>query len=201
MSGRTGGLKGRGRGAQLGRVQARERAHLDAATTWSAGATRCASTAGRRTAAGSARCRRSIADIRGRRSRRLIPKIEAAIKSYRYANAGDYRMWPGPNSNTFVATVLRAVPEARRRLPPNAVGRDFRPWPYARPDRQRHRRRSEPVGPARREARLGRGRRGQCAGPGGRPRPAPSRASSCRASAASAWTALHAQRRNRTPAR
>ena len=38
---------------------------------------------------------------------------------------------PGPNSNTFVATVLRAVPELGAMLPPNAVGRDFRPYPYA----------------------------------------------------------------------
>jgi hypothetical protein len=40
-------------------------------------------------------------------------------------------MWPGPNSNTFVATVLRAVPEAATTLPSNAVGKDFRPGPYA----------------------------------------------------------------------
>jgi len=45
-------------------------------------------------------------------------------------HAGDYRIWPGPNSNTFVAAVLRSIPEAAATLPPNAVGRDFRPWPY-----------------------------------------------------------------------
>ena len=39
-------------------------------------------------------------------------------------------MWPGPNSNTFVATVLRAVPELETTLPPNAVGKDFRACPY-----------------------------------------------------------------------
>ena len=39
-------------------------------------------------------------------------------------------IWPGPNSNTFVATVLRAIPEAETILPANAVGRDFRPRPY-----------------------------------------------------------------------
>ncbi len=50
-------------------------------------------------------------------------------KSYKYASAGDYRIWPGPNSNTFVATVLRAIPEAEAILPANAVGRDFRPCP------------------------------------------------------------------------
>jgi Protein of unknown function (DUF3750) len=73
---------------------------------------------------------RVIADLRGAEATTLIPKIEAAIKTYRFANAGDYRMWPGPNSNTFVATVLRAVPEVGVTMPPNAIGRDFRPLPY-----------------------------------------------------------------------
>ena len=58
-------------------------------------------------------------------------KIDAAINGYQYANAGDYRIWPGPNSNTFVAAVLRAAPEMAAIMPPNAIGRDFRPWPYA----------------------------------------------------------------------
>jgi hypothetical protein len=35
-------------------------------------------------------------------------------------------MWPGPNSNTFTAAVLRAVPELAILLPPNAIGKDFR---------------------------------------------------------------------------
>jgi hypothetical protein len=34
---------------------------------------------------------------------------------------------PGPNSNTFVQSILRAVPEMRAALPANAIGRDFRP--------------------------------------------------------------------------
>lgn len=73
----------------------------------------------------------ALVDIGGAEASALIPKIEAAVKSYQYANAGDYRIWPGPNSNTFVATVLRAVPELGVTMPPNAVGRDFRPLPYA----------------------------------------------------------------------
>src|SRR5262249_31955647 len=44
-----------------------------------------------------------------------------------FARPGDYRVWPGPNSNTFVATMLRAVPELGVTLPPTAVGKDFRP--------------------------------------------------------------------------
>jgi hypothetical protein len=73
---------------------------------------------------------RVILDLKGEQAEKLIPRIEAAIKAYRYANAGDYRIWPGPNSNTFIAAVLRAIPEVGVTLPPNAVGRDFRPWPY-----------------------------------------------------------------------
>jgi len=72
-----------------------------------------------------------VLDLRGEAATKAIPKIEAAVKEYKYASAGDYRIWPGPNSNTFVATVLRAVPELGITMPPNAVGRDFRPYPYA----------------------------------------------------------------------
>ena len=71
-----------------------------------------------------------VLDLHGAPAAAAIPKIEAAVKAYEYANAGDYRLWPGPNSNTFVATVLRSIPEAEAILPANAVGRDFRPWPY-----------------------------------------------------------------------
>lgn len=67
-----------------------------------------------------------VADVRGVDAEALIPKVEAAIKDYRYSHAGDYRIWPGPNSNTFVASVLRAIPELGVALPPNAVGKDFR---------------------------------------------------------------------------
>jgi hypothetical protein len=65
-------------------------------------------------------------DVRGAAADALIPKIEAAVKDYQWQNAGDYRAWPGPNSNTFVAGILRAVPEINASLPANAVGRDFR---------------------------------------------------------------------------
>ncbi len=73
---------------------------------------------------------RVVADMQGKAAERLIPKIEAAVKEYRFANAGDYHVWPGPNSNTFTATVMRAVPELATALPSNAIGRDFRTGPY-----------------------------------------------------------------------
>jgi hypothetical protein len=71
-----------------------------------------------------------IADVRGAEAEALIPKIEAAVKDYQWRNAGDYRAWPGPNSNTFVAAALRAVPEINVALPAHAIGRDFRPEFY-----------------------------------------------------------------------
>ncbi|HMA73223.1 MAG TPA: DUF3750 domain-containing protein [Xanthobacteraceae bacterium] len=69
---------------------------------------------------------RIVADIRGARAAAAIPRIETAIMAYPYTEYGDYRMWPGPNSNTFVATVLRAAPEFEITLPPEAIGKDYR---------------------------------------------------------------------------
>ncbi|MGH6684183.1 MAG: DUF3750 domain-containing protein [Pseudolabrys sp.] len=73
----------------------------------------------------------AIADVSGAQAERLIPRIEAAVEAYRFNRAGDYRIWPGPNSNSFTAAILRAVPELGVALPPNAVGRDFRDGFYA----------------------------------------------------------------------
>jgi hypothetical protein len=55
----------------------------------------------------------------------LIPRMEAAIDGYSWRNRGDYRAWPGPNSNTFVAAILEAVPEVQVALPPTAIGKDY----------------------------------------------------------------------------
>ena len=73
----------------------------------------------------------AIADLSGEAAEQLIPRVEQAVTAYAYAEAGSYRVWPGPNSNSFVAAVLRAVPELRLALPPNAVGRDWRAGFYA----------------------------------------------------------------------
>ena len=64
-----------------------------------------------------------VAELRGDAAARAIPKIEAAVAAYPYA--GEYRVWPGPNSNTFVAHVLRSVPDLRADLPPTAIGKDY----------------------------------------------------------------------------
>lgn len=53
----------------------------------------------------------------------LIERIEKAVKSYPYAS--EYRLWPGPNSNTFTAWIARAVPELEIDLPATAIGKDY----------------------------------------------------------------------------
>ena len=55
----------------------------------------------------------------------LIPRIEAAVEGFALRNQGDYQAWPGPNSNTFVAAVLDAIPEIHVALPPTAIGKDY----------------------------------------------------------------------------
>lgn len=64
-----------------------------------------------------------IADIRGDRAEQAIAGILEAVEHYPYAN--DYNAWPGPNSNTFVAWVIREVPELDVALPSHAVGKDY----------------------------------------------------------------------------
>jgi hypothetical protein len=61
----------------------------------------------------------------GEAAARAIPKIRAAIAAYPYRKVGDYRVFPGPNSNTFVAAALAAAPELGARLPATAIGRDY----------------------------------------------------------------------------
>ena len=63
------------------------------------------------------------ADKRGEAAEKLIPRIDAAARSYPHAN--EYIAWPGPNSNTFTAWITRAVPELGVDLPPTAIGKDY----------------------------------------------------------------------------
>ena len=66
---------------------------------------------------------RLLADVRGAGVDVLIAKIERAVAEYPYQDS--YRIWPGPNSNTFTAFVLRRVPELRVDLPAHAIGKDY----------------------------------------------------------------------------
>ncbi len=64
-----------------------------------------------------------LLDLRGPGAAALIPKIAAAVSSYPYRDS--YTLWPGPNSNTFVAHLAREVPEMRLSLPTTAIGKDY----------------------------------------------------------------------------
>jgi hypothetical protein len=60
----------------------------------------------------------------GAEAARMLPTIRSTIRDYRFAQPGDYRVWPGPNSNTFVATIMQAA-HMHAALPPTAVGKDY----------------------------------------------------------------------------
>ena len=70
-----------------------------------------------------------IADAQGISADAIIHKVELAIGDYEQS-FGHYRMWPGPNSNTFIASILRAAPELEAALPPSAIGKDYKPGLY-----------------------------------------------------------------------
>lgn len=67
-----------------------------------------------------------LQDIRGAAAEKIIAALPAAIASYLYADT--YRLWPGPNSNTFIAHLAREIPDLRLALPGNAIGKDFTGW-------------------------------------------------------------------------
>ena len=56
----------------------------------------------------------------GTEAETLIEQIKAAVDSYPYPD--EYKMWPGPNSNSFVAWIGLEVPELGLDLPAKAIG-------------------------------------------------------------------------------
>ncbi|WP_447556367.1 DUF3750 domain-containing protein [Vreelandella sp. EE22] len=64
-----------------------------------------------------------LADYRGVAAARLIPQIDEA--SARYPQADIYRIWPGPNSNSFIAWMIRNIDGLDLVLPVTAVGKDY----------------------------------------------------------------------------
>ena len=67
-----------------------------------------------------------VGRVEGPAAQALIPRLRAAVARYPDNHPGDYRVWPGPNSNSFTAAILSAVPETGIALPPTAIGKDFR---------------------------------------------------------------------------
>lgn len=64
-----------------------------------------------------------LLSIKGDKAVKLIPKIQAAIAKYPYIN--EYSVFPGPNSNTFVAWVGKQVPELGLVMPFSAIGSGY----------------------------------------------------------------------------
>jgi hypothetical protein len=63
----------------------------------------------------------TLAEWRDHEARRLLDVLHRP-ESYAYAR--NYHYWPGPNSNTYVAWVLREA-QIPIDLPPQAVGKDY----------------------------------------------------------------------------
>jgi hypothetical protein len=66
---------------------------------------------------------RLLRDVRGAQAQAVIDRLPQALASYPYP--AEYRVWPGPNSNTFVAHIGRAIPELRLAMPSTAIGKDY----------------------------------------------------------------------------
>jgi len=66
---------------------------------------------------------RLLQSLVGEEAEKAIPEIEKAVEEYAYGKT--YELWPGPNSNSFVAHIIRSVPELTVELPPTAIGKDF----------------------------------------------------------------------------
>jgi hypothetical protein len=66
-----------------------------------------------------------VAELEGAAAAAAIPAIEAAIAAY--PAPALYVTWPGPNSNSFIAYVLRQTPGFEAELPSLAIGKDYFP--------------------------------------------------------------------------
>lgn len=66
-----------------------------------------------------------VTEISGTRAADLIPRIEQAIAAYPHSRPGSYTVWPGPNSNSFIAWLVRTTPGFDTELPPVAIGKDY----------------------------------------------------------------------------
>lgn len=65
-----------------------------------------------------------LLDYRAADADMLIHRIEQVVESYPYKS--EYQAYPGPNSNTFTASIGRAIPELGLDLPSTAIGKDYK---------------------------------------------------------------------------
>lgn len=65
-----------------------------------------------------------LLDRRGPEVESIIQAVDQAARSYPWAN--EYKLFPGPNSNTFPAWIAEQVPELELELPLRAIGSGWR---------------------------------------------------------------------------
>jgi hypothetical protein len=68
---------------------------------------------------------RLLRELRGPAAAAVIAGLPGAVATYPYPDR--YSAWPGPNSNTFIAHLGRALPELALALPSTAIGKDYLP--------------------------------------------------------------------------
>lgn len=64
-----------------------------------------------------------LGELSGNEAESAIDSIMKTLESYPYRDT--YRAWPGPNSNTLTATLLRSDPRLNINLPAAAIGKDY----------------------------------------------------------------------------
>jgi hypothetical protein len=64
-----------------------------------------------------------LVEHRGEPAAALIEAIDKAARAYPWPQ--EYKVFPGPNSNTFTAWVAQQVPELKLKLPFRAIGSGF----------------------------------------------------------------------------
>lgn len=64
-----------------------------------------------------------IEELRGEKAENAIKHIKILAADYPFKTI--YKVWPGPNSNTFISHIIREVPELTVEIPSNAIGKDW----------------------------------------------------------------------------
>ncbi len=64
-----------------------------------------------------------LVEHRGKQAEQLIAAIDQAARDYPWKE--EYKVFPGPNSNTFTAWVAQQVPELNLKLPLRAIGSGY----------------------------------------------------------------------------
>ncbi|MCR9204882.1 MAG: DUF3750 domain-containing protein [Halobacteriovoraceae bacterium] len=62
-------------------------------------------------------------EARGEKASAIIKKLKKLFKDYPFKD--HYRVYPGPNSNTFISHIIRNIDEIDCELPATAIGKDY----------------------------------------------------------------------------